>query len=52
MMNIALRTKAGAFRQFEVEARSLANDQEDNVGGVIIMREITAPPVASSQEPA
>jgi PAS domain-containing protein len=49
-MNIALRTKAGAFRQFEVEARPLFNDQGDNIGGGIIMREVMAPPAAPTQE--
>jgi two-component system CheB/CheR fusion protein len=51
-MNLALRTKAGVFRQFEVEARPLFNDQGDNIGGVIIMREMMERSAASSQEPA
>jgi PAS fold len=51
-MNMSLRTKAGALRPFEVEARPLINDQGENIGGVIIMREVVARPAAPSQEPA
>jgi two-component system CheB/CheR fusion protein len=51
-MNIALRTKAGVFREFEVEARPLLNEEGDNIGGVLIIREITVPSTASSQEPS
>jgi two-component system CheB/CheR fusion protein len=51
-MNATLRTEAGTFRQFEVEARPLINDQGDNIGGVIIIREVVAPPAAPSQGPA
>jgi PAS domain-containing protein len=51
-MSIVLPTKAGVRRQFEVEGRPLYNDQGNSIGGVVIMREIPAPPAAPPQEPS
>ncbi|HEY7092868.1 MAG TPA: CheR family methyltransferase [Ktedonobacterales bacterium] len=49
-MNLVLPTKAGVRRQFEAEGRPLLTDQGSNIGGVIILREITMPSTPPSQQ--
>jgi two-component system, chemotaxis family, CheB/CheR fusion protein len=44
-MNVILRTKDGVERHFEAEGRPIEHAEGGSIGGVLILRDVTSPPL-------